>query len=76
MENKVELKNLVKDRTVIFDRYKDGTMYYTVATEDATYRFPVPLDDIGTATLLATDKALLFMRYIRKAIDNNELQTV
>lgn len=33
----------------------------------ATYCFPVPLDDVGDATFNATEKALLFMRYIRKA---------
>ena len=29
-------------------------------------RIPVPLSDVGNATFLAEDKALLFMRYIRK----------
>ncbi len=33
----------------------------------ATYIFPVPLEDVGDATFNATEKALLFMRYIRKA---------
>lgn len=32
-----------------------------------TYVFPVPLEDIGDATFNATEKALFFMRYIRKA---------
>jgi hypothetical protein len=31
--------------------------------------FPVPLSDVGDATLDAQDKAIIFMRYIRKAID-------
>jgi hypothetical protein len=38
-----------------------------------TLQFPVPLDDIGTATLLATDKAITFMRWIRKAIQDGTL---
>ena len=37
--------------------------------EGVDYIFPVPLTDIGDATLLATDKAMVFMRYIRKAIE-------
>jgi hypothetical protein len=39
-----------------------------VPAEDARYVFPVPLSDIGDATLLARDKAIIFMRYIRAAI--------
>ncbi len=32
--------------------------------------FPVPLSDIGDATLLAEEKAIMLMRYIRMAIDD------
>ena len=71
-----DLKTLVKNNKVRFDFYRAGVMYYTVTSEEKTYRFPVPLDDIGDATLLAEDKAILFMRYIRKAINSNELETV
>ena len=71
-----DLKNLVKDNKVKFDFYRAGIMYYTVDAEGKQYRFPVPLEDIGDATLLAEDKAILFMHYIRKAINSNELQTV
>ena len=30
------------------------------------FRFPVPIAEAGTATFLAEDRAILFMRYIRK----------
>jgi hypothetical protein len=33
------------------------------------FEFPVPTEDIGNATFLAEDKAMLFMRYIRKHLD-------
>lgn len=36
-------------------------------------QFTVPLDDIGNATLLAEDKAITYMRWIRKAIEDNTL---
>ena len=67
----MELKEIVKDNTVRFARYRQGFAYYAVRvpSEDADYIFPVPLSDIGDATLLATDKAIVFMRYIRQAID-------
>ena len=32
------------------------------------FRFPVPISDAGTATFLAEDRAMLFMRYIRRQI--------
>lgn len=37
------------------------------------YKFPVEISDIGDATFKATDKAILFMRYIKKAIDEGAL---
>jgi hypothetical protein len=48
-------------------------MYYSVSVpgKPGEYMFPVPLGDVGDATLDAHDKAIIFMRYIRKAIDEN-----
>jgi hypothetical protein len=61
-----DIKDMVKDgKKVRFTRYRQGNLYYQ--TEDG-FEFPVPLEDIGDATFLAEDKALLFMRYIRKAL--------
>jgi hypothetical protein len=51
------------DGQVSFVRYRDGELWY--ATDDG-FEFPVPVADIGNATFLARDKALLFMRYMRK----------
>jgi hypothetical protein len=57
------LKQLVAPgNTVRFTRYFDGQLWYAVNG----FEFPVPVSDIGTATFLAEDKAILFMRYIRK----------
>jgi hypothetical protein len=39
------------------------------AIASTVYQFPVPLDDIAGATLLKEDKAMLFRRFIRKALD-------
>lgn len=63
----MNIKDLVKDRTVSFEFYKDRTLWYKVNGTDFT--FPVPIEDIGNATFMANDKALLFMRYIRKHLD-------
>jgi hypothetical protein len=56
------VKEMVKGR-VRFQFYRDQALYYV--TENGI-TFPVPISDVGTATFLAEDKGLLFMRYIRK----------
>jgi hypothetical protein len=68
----MDIKEIVKDNEVRFARYRQGYAYYSVRvpSEDTSYTFPVPLSDIGDATLLATDKAMVFMRYIRQALQD------
>ena len=67
----MELKEIVTNNEVRFERYRQGVAYYVVRvpSENTDYVFPVPLSDIGDATLLAKDKALVLMRYIRKALE-------
>ena len=61
------VKDMVKDnKQVTFIHYKEGELWYR--TDDG-FEFPVPVADVGAATMLAKDKALLFMRYIRKHVD-------
>lgn len=52
---------------VRFSHYRKGNLYYTT---DSGLTFPVPIDDCGDATFAAEDKGLLFMRYIRKALED------
>ena len=66
------IKEVVKDNTVRFSYLRAGVAYYSVDVKGTEYTFPVRLDDLGEATLLAEDKAIFFMRYIRKALENNE----
>ena len=37
------------------------------------YQFPVPIEDIGNATMLSEDKAITYMRWIRKAMEDKTL---
>ena len=71
----MNLKAIIKDNKVYFEYYRANFMYYRVydKNEEKMYIFPVPLDDIGDATLLSEDKAIYFMRYIRKAINDKTL---
>lgn len=58
------IKEMVKDnKQVFFAFYKDGNLWYR---HEEGFEFPVPIEDVGTATMLNQDKAMLFMRYIRK----------
>jgi hypothetical protein len=56
---------VVNDQKVHFRFYRDGQLWYET---ECGFRFPVPIDEAGTATFLAEDRAILFMRYLRKQI--------
>jgi hypothetical protein len=68
MNNTPQLKEVVKNNTVTFSHYRSGFLYYTVSVNKITYLFPVPISDTGEATFSNTEKAMLMMRYIRKAM--------
>ncbi|OCX72972.1 hypothetical protein A6M27_17700 [Acidithiobacillus thiooxidans] len=60
------VKDMVKDnQKVVFIRFKENELWYRT---ECGFEFPVPVEDTGSATFLAEDKAMLFMRYIRKHI--------
>jgi hypothetical protein len=75
----MNIKDLVsKEHVVSFDSFRAGFFYYNAYNSNKTpdgevYQFTVPIEDIGGATLLATDKAITFMRWIRKAINEGTL---
>ena len=57
---------MVKDnKKVRFVQYKHGQLWYET---ECGFRFPVDTSDTGDGTFLAEDKAIIFMRYIRKAL--------
>ena len=58
-----ELKEMIKNKKVHFIYYRDKELWYKT---ECDFIFPVPIDDIGNATFNAEDRAILFMRYIRK----------
>ena len=69
----MKLIDIVKDNVVRFDRMTKEYAYYNVEVDGKTFNFPVDLSEIGDATFYAEDKAMLFMRYIRKAMKDNTL---
>lgn len=64
MTIKDHVKGVVK-----FQYYRDNQLFYKTETNLV---FPVPIEDIGSATFLNEDKAMLFMRYIRKHMSTIE----
>ncbi len=65
----MNIVNIVRDNTVRFVRYRQGIAWYGVnVPSEGCFMFPVPLEDIGDATLELEDKAILFMRYIKRAM--------
>ena len=63
----MNLKDMVKDnRKVRFAFFRGAELWYST---ECGFAFPVPISDAGDAVFLAEDKALFFMRYIRKHLD-------
>jgi hypothetical protein len=64
------LKEMVSNnQKVNFSYYRGGDLWYKT---ECGFLFPVPISDIGEATFLAEDRAMLFMRYIRKYLSEIE----
>ena len=66
----MNIKEIVKGRMARFSFYRAGIAFYEVDVDGTRYKFPVSLEDLGTATLLAEHKAITLMRYIRKALED------
>jgi hypothetical protein len=58
---------------VQFVMYRKGELFYRVEAFDKEvdgFEFPVPIEDVGDGVFLREDKAMLFMRYIRKHLES------
>lgn len=63
----MNIKDMVIDnKKVTFQFYRAGELWYKTETG---FEFPVPISDTGDAVFMKEDKAILFMRYIRKHLD-------
>ncbi len=60
---------IVNNQKVRFSFYRDGDLWYET---ECGFRFPVPIEEAGTATFAGEDRAILFMRYIRKQMEHVE----
>ena len=60
------IKEMVKNKRVTFIYFRDNELWYTT---ECGFEFPVPTWDTGGAYMNASDKAILYMRWIRKHIE-------
>jgi len=64
------IKDMVKDgKQVEFKFYRKGELFYET---ECGFLFPVPISDTGDGQFNRTDKAMMFMRYIRKELTARE----
>lgn len=60
----IDIKENVRDgRVCTFRYFRDGALWYETHTGDL---FPVPVEEAGSATFHAQEKALFLMRWMRK----------
>lgn len=63
-----ELKEIVKDgKKVYFQFFRGKSLYYKT---ECGFMFEVPISDTGDACFNAEDKAILFMRWIRRGLSD------
>lgn len=63
-----DIKELVKGK-VYFQFYRKGELHYKT---DSGFTFRIPIEDTGDGVFLNEDRAIMFMRYIRKEIANQK----
>lgn len=64
-----ELKFYVQGKSE-FQYYRDSQLWYR--TQFGSLVFPVPIEDVGSATFNRIEKSSLMMRYIRKYLKELE----
>lgn len=66
----MNIKDIIRDNKVHFYFYRHNIAYYKVYYEGDEYYFPVPLENIEGASLFHTEKAISYIGYIRKALED------
>ncbi len=66
----MSIKEMVANgKQVEFVRYQSKELWYKT---ECGFEFPVPIEDTNEAAFIAKDKAMLFMRWIRKHLASIE----
>ena len=65
------IKEMLKDKEVTFVKYRKGELIYKT---ECGFEFPVPISDTGDGVFKNKDKGLTFMRWVRKQIQEIEME--
>lgn len=69
----LKLGEIIKGRIARFYFYRQGNLYYTLRIADREYSFPIPINDLEGATVSLEEKAIILMRYIKRAFEDGTL---
>jgi hypothetical protein len=72
----ITLKEAITNTVAKFDHAIAGVLYYNLYVDDKIFLFSIDMndkDDVGTTSFENTYKGITLMRYIRKAIEKEEL---
>ena len=63
------METLIANNIVYFEYYHDGNLWYSIYDPESgdTFVFPVPIEETKGGIFKRKDKAIFFMRFIRKA---------
>lgn len=61
------VKEMVRDRRIVsLKYYKDGILWYST---ECGFIFPVPIKEVEGTKVYSEDKAMVFMKYIKRQHD-------
>lgn len=69
-----KIKQLIREQAR-FTHYEEGNLWYQVIWTDddgawgGLFDFPIPVEDAATGRFLSSDRAMIFMRWMRKHIE-------
>lgn len=66
---------VTKENAAYFSHYRQGNLFYNIRRDKTVeyYQFAVPIDDLKDATINMSEKSIMVMRYIRKAMEDETL---
>lgn len=59
----MKLKTLIVGQTATFVEFHSGNLFYEI---DGRFRFPVPVEELHGARIGASEKASVFMKWIKR----------
>lgn len=68
------IKQLIREQAK-FTHYEEGRLWYQVIWTNSDgslgglFDFPIPVEDAATGRFLSSDRAMIFMRWIRQHIE-------